>query len=287
FATSVGGAFGPTVTTVSPSSAASGVNVTSTINATFDKDLDPTTVNGNTLQLLDSTNNLVTGTVTYDAATRTATLTPSAGLNLASSYRPLVVGRTTGVKDTAGNPMRSSVQWLFTTAPTPSGSCPCSVWSPSTLPSTPDSGDPAAIEVGVRFRSDVNGFISGIRFYKSAANTGAHVGNLWKTDGTLLSSATFANETASGWQQVSFPTPVAISAGTTYVASYFAPNGHYAVGDLQFAAAGVDNPPLHLLQDGLDGANGLFDYSAGSKFPTSTFRSRNYWVDVVFDTRVP
>lgn len=287
FVTSVGGVFGPTVTTVSPSSASVGVNVSTAVHATFDKDLDPATVNGTTFQLLDSTNNPVNATISYDAPSRTAILTPSTDLNLASSYRPLVVGRVDGVKDAAGHPMRSSVLWQFTTALTPSGSCPCSVWNPGTVPSTIDSADAAGVEVGLRFRSDVNGFISGIRFYKGTANTGTHVGNLWTNGGTLLASATFTNESTSGWQQVNFSTPVAINAGTTYVASYFAPNGHYSVDDVLFAAAGVDTPPLHALKDGLDGSNGIFDYSATSKFPTSTFRSRNYWVDVVFDTGIP
>jgi acyl-CoA thioesterase len=46
--------------------------------------------------------------------------------------------------------------------------------------------------VGVKFLSDVAGFITGIRFYKGATNTGTHVGHLWSADGTLL--ATFAQE---------------------------------------------------------------------------------------------
>ena len=89
--------------------------------------------------------------------------------------------------------------------------------------------DPGAVEVGVKFRSDSDGFVSGVRFFKGAGNTGTHVGNLWSASGTLLATATFSAESASGWQQVSFSSPVAITANTTYVASYFAPNGHYAV----------------------------------------------------------
>ena len=44
------------------------------------------------------------------------------------------------------------------------------------------------------------GYITGLRFYKAATNTGTHVGNLWTAAGSLLSSVTFTNETASGWQ---------------------------------------------------------------------------------------
>ena len=44
----------------------------------------------------------------------------------------------------------------------------------------------------------------------------------------LLATATFTNETASGWQQVNFSTPITIAAGTTYVASYHTNVGRYA-----------------------------------------------------------
>ena len=54
----------------------------------------------------------------------------------------------------------------------------------------------------MKFRAEVSGFvILGVRFYKSTANTGSHVGNLWSRDGKLLSSVVFSNETASGWQE--------------------------------------------------------------------------------------
>ena len=106
--------------------------------------------------------------------------------------------------------------------------CPCSIWGTNVTPTTTDSGDSASIEVGVKFQSDTNGYITGIRFYKASANTGTHIGNLWTSTGQLLASATFTNETASGWQQVNFSQPVAINPNTTYVASYFAPNGHYS-----------------------------------------------------------
>ena len=77
-------------------------------------------------------------------------------------------------------------------------------------------------------QSDRHGYITGIRFYKASANTGTHIGNLWTSAGQLLASATFTNETASGWQQVNFSQPVPVTKNTTYVASYFAPNGHYS-----------------------------------------------------------
>jgi hypothetical protein len=147
-------------------------------------------------------------------------------------------------------------------------------------PATIDSGDSQAIELGVKFTADVNGFVTGIRFYKAPTNTGAHTASLWTASGTRLAQATFSNETASGWQEVDFGTPIAITAGTTYVASYFAPNGHYSstAGDL---STGIDNAPLHAVANS-SSTNGLYVYSAASAFPFSGFNASNYWVDVVF-----
>jgi hypothetical protein len=162
--------------------------------------------------------------------------------------------------------------------------CPCTIWNSGTSPASPDAGDVNKVEVGVKFRASVDGFITGLRFYKGAGNTGTHVGNLWKSDGTRLATATFANETATGWQQVAFAAPVAISANTTYVASYFAPSGHYAF-NAGYFGADVVTPPLRALADGADGPNGVYVYAGQSSFPSSAGGGANYWVDVVFEGR--
>src|SRR5262249_61085881 len=96
------------------------------------------------------------------------------------------------------------------------------IWPSNPTPAIVDGGDPGSVELGVKFRSDVAGTITGIRFYKSAANTGTHVGSLWSVGGTRLATVNFTGETASGWQQMNFATPVAIQANTDYVASSFA-----------------------------------------------------------------
>jgi PKD repeat protein len=158
---------------------------------------------------------------------------------------------------------------------------PVTAWPDTTVPGFTAAGD-ASVELGVKFRSDVAGYVTSIRFYKFAANTGTHVGNLWSISGALLATATFTNETASGWQRVDFSQPVAIDADTTYVASYHCPNGFYAFGFGYFATQGVDVPPLHLLANDVPGGNGVFHYAATSSFPANTYNASNYWVDVVF-----
>ena len=162
--------------------------------------------------------------------------------------------------------------------------CPCTLWASSAVPGQIEEADPNSVELGVKFRSDVDGLITGIRFYKGPNNTGTHVGSLWTGAGELLAQATFTGETASGWQQVDLATPVAITANTIYVASYHAPNGFYSGEDLYFANSGVDRGVLHAPQDGVSGPNGVYSYSGTPTFPSSTYRSENYWVDVVFET---
>jgi hypothetical protein len=156
-----------------------------------------------------------------------------------------------------------------------------SIWPSSAVPATVNSADSNAVEVGVKFRSDVGGFITGIRFYKGSQNTGTHVGHLWSQSGTLLGTVTFSNETTSGWQQANFSSPVQIQANTTYVASYYCPRGYYSSNGYFFSSSGVDSAPLHALRDNADGANGVYAYGQ-SGFPNQSWHASNYWVDVAF-----
>jgi hypothetical protein len=153
-------------------------------------------------------------------------------------------------------------------------------------PATVDSGDLDPVELGVKFKPDFNGQVTGVRFYKAATNTGQHIGSLWTTTGTRLAQATFSNESASGWQTVTFASPVAVTAGTTYIASYFTPTGHYSVNANGGLANGVDNPPLHAIADSTS-PNGVYAYGAGSSFPANTYHGANYWVDVLYALPLP
>jgi hypothetical protein len=192
---------------------------------------------------------------------------------------PAVIGAD-GVTVTATNAVGTGPASAASNSVTPV-SCPCNIWSASTSPSVASWNDPSAVELGVKFRSDTPGYVTGIRFYKGTGNTGTHVGSLWTSSGTKLAGATFSGETATGWQQVNFATPVQITANTTYVASYYAPNAGYAATGAQFATAGVDNPPLHALANGVDGGDGVYAYGT-SGFPANSYNATNYWVDIAF-----
>ena len=170
------------------------------------------------------------------------------------------------------------VAWSFTTIP---AVVDATIWSSSATPSVPTASDGQAIEVGVKFESAVAGYITGIRFYKGSDNTGTHVGHLWDAQGDLLATATFTDESDSGWQQVNFSSPVAIQANTTYVASYYSPNGTFAIDGGYFATSETVNGELRALSSPESGGNGVF-VEGTSGFPTVTVNSANYWVDVVF-----
>src|SRR6195256_4334946 len=155
------------------------------------------------------------------------------------------------------------------------------IWSNTSVPATADSGPSGPVELGVSFKADTSGTITGVRFYKSAANTGLHKGHLWSRTGALLATVTFTGETASGWQQATFSTTVAITANTVYVASYQSAIGHWSVNWNYFATSGVNNPPLHALQNGSGAPDGV--WGVVGAYPTHT-NSSNYWVDVVFNS---
>ncbi|MET8051022.1 DUF4082 domain-containing protein [Streptosporangium sp. NPDC005286] len=156
-----------------------------------------------------------------------------------------------------------------------------SLWDNAGVPATASQPDTQGVTLGVKFKAATSGTATGIRFYKGAQNTGTHIGSLWTSGGTLLASATFTGETASGWQEVSFSTPVAITSGTTYIASYFAPAGRYATTRPYFVSQYV-NGLLSALADGAEGGNGVYGYGAANTFPTNSYQATNYWVDVVF-----
>jgi len=170
-----------------------------------------------------------------------------------------------------------------------------SIW-PTTTPDDPvnpfDAGDLNPYEFGVRFKSTVNGTVTGVRFYKVTANTGPHYGSLWTDGGSRLAVTNFTGETASGWQETTFASPVPITAGTVYVASYSCPNGGYSADlstDPGGLSAGVTNLPLIAVPNS-EGGNGVL-VGGTNNFPASSANGINWWVDVLFtpeaDTNPP
>lgn len=147
----------------------------------------------------------------------------------------------------------------------------------SSVPAVIADPDASAVELGVQFKPAVAGKVTGVRFYKGTGNTGTHSGSIWSSTGTKLATKNFSGESATGWQTVTFTTPVNVTAGSTYTASYFAPRGHYA----------VSNPFAWPKTSGnLTGVKGVYRYGSTSGFPTSSYQTSNYWVDVTFSADV-
>ncbi|OKK22581.1 hypothetical protein AMK16_05630 [Streptomyces sp. CB00455] len=269
----------PTIGSTSPQSAATGTPITATMAATFSEGIDAESL---VFTLRDAGGTPVPGTKVLGAA-NSATFTPSTELALNTTYTASVQAA-----DLWGNTMAAPVTWNFTTSTTPPAvHCPCSLWGTGATPSTANAGDDAnSVELGTRFQSAVDGYVTGVTFYKGPRNTGTHTGSLWAASGALLATGTFAGETLSGWQQLRFTAPVHVTAGAVYVASYHAPNGNYSVDGGYFAAA-HRSYPLVAPADGSSGANGLYTYGPATAFPANTFGSVNYWVGPVFTTSPP
>ncbi len=271
----------PTVTATAPTAGAISVDNRVDVTVTFSEAMNPSTIGPSTLNLRDASGTTVPATVGYDPVARAATLTPTTPLAYSAPYTATLEGGAPGVKDTAGNPLATTRTWSFTTLPQPI--CPCTIWSDLDRPKAESSSDTKAVEVGVKFRADLSGYVTGVRFYKGPKNGGIHVGSLWSAAGVRLARATFTGESATGWQEVAFDTPVAVSGDTTYVVSYFAPTGGYGL-DTGYFPAAYARPPLRALRDGASGGNGVFLYGSSSAFPTQSSQASNYWVDPVFDT---
>ena len=258
---------------MSPANGATSVAINVKPTVTFSEAMNASTITTSTVFLRNASGVAVAGTVAYNAATNTVTITPTSSLSNSTNYTIVVKGGASGVKDAAGNALAADVTSSFTTVV--ASTTPVSLWNNSPTPSIVDSGDTQAVELGVKFTSDVNGYITGLRFYKAAANTGTHTAHLWTASGQLLATATFTNETASGWQTVMFATPVTITAGTTYMASYYTTKGHYSV-DRQYFNSQFNSGPLHVAANG-----GVYRYGT-SGVPNQTYQGSNYWVDVLF-----
>lgn len=242
------------------------------VSATFDEAIDQPSL---TFTLRTAAGAIVNTAVSYDAQSKRATLTPSAALVAGATYTAAV-----RASDPAGNVMPETKEWTFRVA-TAAGGTPATLWMTSAVPTMAAQNDTSPIEIGVRFSPSRDLVITGIRFYKGAGNAGTHVGHLWTASGTLLASKVFTSETATGWQQVMFDTPVAVTGGSSYVASYHAPQGRYAV-DYNYFNASTTRAPLTAGASSGGAPNGIYLYGSGG-FPTNTYQASNYWVDVIAD----
>ncbi len=147
-----------------------------------------------------------------------------------------------------------------------------------------EESDTQPVELGVKFRTDVDGSVSAVRFFRAVPIDSGYTVHVWSETGELLGkgAAFEGQQPTPGWQTIQVYPPVAVKAGVTYVASYYASKGQYSVSEGFFSNITVTNGPLHALGDGVDGGNGVYVYGQGGGFPTQSHNASNYWVDVLF-----
>jgi parallel beta-helix repeat protein len=115
----------PTVTTVSPEDGAPDVAIDTVVTATFSEAMDSSTITKDNFTLAGTprrgwqevppvppTESMVSGTVTYDGDTYTATFTPDAKLEYNHEYTATL---STAITDKAGNPLAEEYGWGFNT----------------------------------------------------------------------------------------------------------------------------------------------------------------------------
>jgi O-glycosyl hydrolase len=114
FTTATGPA--PTVTSFTPSNGSTGVAANTTLTATFSEAMTASTITASTFTLTPQGGAAVGATVSYNATTFTATLTPNAPLAPSTTYTATV---TTGAVGVTGSALADGNSWSFTTAAGP------------------------------------------------------------------------------------------------------------------------------------------------------------------------
>jgi len=109
----------PTVTLLNPADGISGVGIDASVNATFDKAMDPSTINPQTFRVTGPGATVVVGKVSYDVSDMIATFTPVSSLAAST----LFTATLSGAKDLAGNALATTV-WTFSTGASTTGMSP-------------------------------------------------------------------------------------------------------------------------------------------------------------------
>jgi fibronectin type 3 domain-containing protein len=107
----------PTVTAVTPAAGTTDVPIGVQPTAQFSEPMDTASLSA--FELRDASNTLIPATVTYNDATSTATLVPTAALTYGTTYTATVKGGPAGVKDGSGNPLATDRVWSFSTESIP------------------------------------------------------------------------------------------------------------------------------------------------------------------------
>jgi hypothetical protein len=138
-----GSSTAPTINSVYPANAATGVVLNSGLNAIFSESMNPSSITSTTFTLAQGTTP-VSGTVSYSGTT--AAFYPTSNLAASTVYTASI---TTGVMDTFGNALAATQTWSFTTGTTLDTAAP-----------TVLSTVPANAATGIALNTNVNAIFS-------------------------------------------------------------------------------------------------------------------------------
>jgi hypothetical protein len=116
----------PIVVATNPANGVGGVGIDASVNATFSKAMDPSTLNPATFRVTGPGATVVVGKVSYDVTNKIATFTPTSPLASGVTFTATI----TGALDLAGNPLATTT-WTFTTGLTTTGQSPVNLGSAS------------------------------------------------------------------------------------------------------------------------------------------------------------
>ncbi|MFD7311186.1 DUF4082 domain-containing protein [Promicromonospora sp. NPDC059942] len=242
------------------------VRLDAPVRITFSKSVVASSI---TMALTDQAGTAAPGTVSYDAATRTATFTPSSPLAGFATYKMVASAKTAD-----GTTLSDGGTWSFRTLRPPSTTCPCGLFDETMVPGVTAAADNAAVVLGMRFTPRVSGKVSGLQFWKSTQMAGPFVATLWGSNGQVVAQKTVSDPVPQGWQDVTFDTPADVTGGQEYTVGYRAPTGRYPV---TLGALGATRTVGDLSSPQNAGV-----YLYGSGRPT-TQTSSSYLVDVQFE----
>ncbi|HEV2853884.1 MAG TPA: DUF4082 domain-containing protein [Thermoanaerobaculia bacterium] len=130
--------------------------------------------------------------------------------------------------------------------------------------------------VGDVFSSSIPGYVTHLRYYRAAEETGVHTLKLWTATGTLLGSVTFdfGSDLTAGWETGQLSgNGIAIQANTDYVVSVTTFSTRQSKTDCGFSSP-ITNGPI-------TGKGGR--WVQGTDLYPSTGSCSIFWTDVYFD----
>ncbi len=206
----------PTVTATVPLAGATNVPVSTPITVQFSEGMAAGTITTANLELRTGTT-LVGRSVSYDAGTSRATITPSAALSTSTAYTVTVKGGTSGVSDVAGNRLAADQTFSFTTAAPSSGP----ILGHDQIGAQLDSGDMnfmngSKFTTGASPMSVTQAFVY-MRSVQAAPNNQFQVAIFADAGGVpagQITASASGTVTANSWNSV--PITATLAANTTY-----------------------------------------------------------------------